>query len=280
MNRGIFQALLGGVAVFLLFCGGCATLPSTRPLADLQQQQVVALFRETMAHQLDCPCCLDAQVRLSLKSLVQTGSISGFVQAKAPSSLKFTGLNPLGQPLMFLTTDGTFFRYVSVLEGKGYEGLVTAAAFKKYAPPGFDPAHSFFWLTGRLAPEKLRFFSVAEDPEGQGVWLELAYDAGASPEEKVLRRHVLFDPVRQVILRHLVADPDGRIMVDVRYDDYAPASEGVPDNCRLPGVIRIHANNNGALMELTLGDWLYDASFGAGDFRVELPPGFELVPVE
>ena len=137
-------------------------------------------------------------------------------------------------------------------EGKGYEGLVTAAAFKKYAPQGFDPAHGFYWLAGRLAPEKLRIFSVAQDPEGQGLWLELAYAAEASGEEP-LRRHVLFDPEQQVIRRHLVADPDGRIMVDVRYDEYAPASEGGSDNCRLPGLIRIHANHNGALMELTLG---------------------------
>lgn len=279
MNRTLLRALLGGLVIFLLFSGGCATLPATRPLAELQQQQAVALFRETMAHQQDCPCCLDAQVRLSLKSLVQNGTISGFVQAKAPSFLKFTGLNPLGQPMMFLATDGTFFRYVAVPEAKGYEGLVTAAAFKKYAPQGFDPAHGFYWLAGRLAPEKLRIFSVAQDPEGHGLWLELAYAADVS-EGKALRRHVLFDPAQQVIRRHLVADSDGRIMVDVRYDDYTQASEGGSDNCRLPGLISIHANHNGALMELTLGDWLPDASFNAGDFRVDLPPGFVLVPVD
>ena len=279
MNRGFLWSLLVGLAVFLLLSGGCATLPTTRPLAELQQQQLETLFRETMARQQDCPCCLDAQVRVSVKSLVQNGTISGFVQAKAPSFLKFTGLNPLGQPLLFLTTDGIFFRYVVVPEAKGYEGLVTAAAFKKYAPQGFDPAHGFYWLAGRLAPEKLRIFSVAQDPEGQGVWLKLAYateDFGGKP----LRRHVLFDPAQQVILRHLVADADGRIMVDVRYADYAQASEGGSDNCRLPGVIRIHANNNGAVMELTLGDWLPDASFSAGDFRVDLPSGFTLVPVQ
>ncbi len=279
MNRGLFQALLGGLTLFLLLNGGCATLPATRPLADLQQQQAEALFRETMARQQDCPCSLDAQVRLSLKSLVQKGTISGFVQAKAPSYLKFTGLNPLGQPLLFLATDGTFFRYVVVPEAKGYEGLVTAAAFKKYAPQGFDPAHGFYWLAGRLAPEKLRIFSVAQDPEGQGLWLELAYADDASDGEP-LRRHVLFDPAELVIRRHLVADPDGRIMVDVRYGDYAPAFEGGSDTCRLPGLIRIYANHNGALMELTLGDWLPDANFSAGDFRVDLPPGFQLVPVQ
>jgi len=132
---------------------------------------------------------------------------------------------------------------------------------------------------GRLAPEKLRIFSVAQDPEGQGLWLELAYVDDASDGEP-LRRHVLFDPAELVIRRHLVADSAGRIMVDVRYDDYAPAFEGGSDTCRLPGLIRIHANHNGALMELTLGDWLPDANFSAGDFRVDLPPGFQLVPVQ
>lgn len=279
MNCGILRALSGGLAIFLLLTGGCATLPATRPLAELQQQQAEALFREAMARQQDCPCCLDAQVRLSVKSLVQKGTISGFVQAKEPSFLKFIGLNPLGQPLLFLATDGTFFRYVAVPEAKGYEGLVTAAAFKKYAPQGFDPEHGFYWLAGRLAPEKLRIFSVAQDPEGQGIWLELAYAVDVF-EGKALRRHVLFDPVKQVIRQHLVADLDGQIMVDVRYDDYTKASEGGSDNCQLPGVIRIHANHNGALMELTLGDWLPDASFSAGDFRVDLPPDFALVPVQ
>jgi hypothetical protein len=279
MNRRLLRALWGGLVVLLLFAGGCASLPATRPLGELQQQEAVARFLEAMARQQECPCCLDAQVRLSLKSLVQNGTISGFVQAKAPSFLKFTGLNPLGQPMMFLVTDGTFFRYVAVPEGKGYEGLVTAAAFKKYAPQGFDPAHGFFWLAGRLAPEKLRIFSVSQDPEGRGLWLELAYAAEASGGEP-LRRHVLFDSTQQVILRHLVAGSDGRIMVDVWYDNYAPASEGGSDNCRLPGLIRIHANHTGAVMELALGDWLHDAGFSANDFQVELPLGFTLVPVE
>lgn len=279
MKRVSLRLVFAALALVLLVGSGCASLPTTRPLAELQQQKAVGLFRETMARQHECPCCLDAQVRLSLKSLVQNGTISGFVQAKAPSFFKFTGLNPLGQPMMLLATDGTFFRYIAVPEGKAYEGLVTAAAFKKYAPQGFDPEQGFYWLAGRLAPEELRIFSVSEDPEGHGLWLELAYAAEVSGG-KALRRHVLFDPAQQVIRRHLVADPDGRIMVDVRYDDYTQASEGGSDNCRLPGRITIHANHNGAVMELTLGDWLHDASFSAGDFRVDLPVGFALVPVQ
>jgi hypothetical protein len=218
-------------------------------------------------------------MQLSLKSIAQNGVLSGFVQAKAPSFLKFTGLNPLGQPLMILVTDGIFFRYVAVSEARAYEGLITAAAFEKYAPQGFDPAHGFFWLAGRLAPGKLLIFSAAEDREGQGLWLELAYAADAS-EEKALRHHVLFDPSQKLILRHFVADPDGRIMLDVVYGKYAEAPQGKPGHCRLPGEIMIRSRNNGARMELVLGDWLDDASFSPEDFRVDLPPSFQLVPVE
>lgn len=280
MKRGFFWALAGGVGVFSLFCGGCATLPATRPLAALQQQQAMALFQKTMARQQqDCSCCLDAQVRFSLKSLVQNGTIPGFLQAKAPSFFKFTGLNPLGQPLMFLATDGKFFRYVSVPEGKGYEGLVTAAAFKKYAPQGFDPAHGFYWLSGRLAPETLRISSVAQDQDGHGLWFELAYAADIL-DMKGLRRHILFDPVEQLISRHLVTASDGSLMVDVSYSNYIQVSEGASGKCRLPGLVRLHSNHNGALMEITLEDWLPDASFNTGDFRVDVPAGFIVVPVQ
>ncbi|MDG4476996.1 hypothetical protein [Thiovibrio frasassiensis] len=279
MKPLFFRVLRAGLLGFLFLAGGCATLPATRPLGALQQEQGVALFRESMAQQQKCPSCIDAQVRLSLKSLVQNGTISGFIQAKAPAFLKFTGLNPLGQPMMFLATDGNFFRYVAVPEGKGYEGLVTAAAFKKYAPPGFAPEQGFFWLTGRMASARVRIFSVAEDPEDHGLWLELAYADDAADGEP-LRHHVLFDPGQQVIRRHLVVDAEGRIMVDVWYENYTTPSESGEDTCRLPGLVRIHANNNGAVMELTLGDWLYEANFSAGDFRVDLPAGFQLVPVE
>lgn len=279
MNRGFLPFLFGGLVLLLLLNSGCATLPATRPLAELPQQQAIVLFHEAMARQQDCSCCIDAQVQLIVKSLVQNGTVSGFVQAKAPSFLKFTGLNPLGQPMMFLVTDGRFFRYVVVPEGKSYEGLVTASAFRKYAPPGFDSAHGFYWLSGRLAPGKLLISSVREDQEGQGLWFKLAY-ASETSVEKTLQRHVFFDPAQQVIRRHLVADHDGRIMVDVRYDNYTSVDAGGAKNCRLPGLIRIHANHNGALMELILGDWLPDAGFSAGDFQVELPPGFTVVPVE
>jgi hypothetical protein len=279
MIRGLFRFLRGGFVLSLLMSAGCATLPATRPLAEVVQQQAVALFLETIAGQQECTCCFDAQVQLSLKSIAQNGVLSGFVQARAPSFLKFTGLNPLGQPLMILVTDGISFRYVAVAEARAYEGLITAAAFEKYAPQGFDPAHVFFWLAGRLAPGKLLIFSAAEDREGQGFWLELAYGADAS-EGKALRHHVLFDPNQKLILRHLVADSEGRIMLDVFYGKYAEPSQGNPDNCRLPGEIMIRSRNNGARMELILGDWLDDADFSPEDFRVDLPSSFQVVPVE
>ena len=274
VGKRIFRrlTLLG---FFLFLANGCATLPATVSLdADLRRQASLD-FLQLVAGQQACNCCLDVQVRASVKSLLQKGSLQGFLQAMSPSYLKFVGLNPLGQPLVILSTDGENFRYVVVPEAKSYDGPASARKFKDYAPQGFEPEHAFFWLTGRLAPGKIEIFDVAGDAEGQGLWFEFAYD-----QEK-LRRHVLFDPKERVILRHIVVDEEDHTLMDVRYLEYQNKSVAEKNECRLPSLIKVHASTkNGAVMELAFSDWIEDASFIGPDFVVELPVGFQRVFIE
>jgi hypothetical protein len=199
---------------FLFLANGCATLPATVSLDAAVRQEATVDFLQVVASQQQCNCCLDVQVMASVKSMLQNGSLQGFLQAMSPSYLKFVGLNPLGQPLVILSADGERFRYVVVSEAKGYEGAVTSRKFKDYAPGGFEPEHAFFWLAGRLAPEEMEIFGVARDAAGQGLWFELAYN------DDKLRRHVLFDPKARVILRHIVVDEDHHTLMDVRYLKY------------------------------------------------------------
>ncbi|MGV1099408.1 hypothetical protein ACUUL3_08360 [Thiovibrio sp. JS02] len=259
--------------VFLLLASGCATLPATRPLAGPEQERAATLFLETVARQEACGCCLDVQVQLVLRSVLQNGSLTGYLQAMSPSFLKFVGINPLGQPLLVMATDGRFFRSVVVPAAKGYEGEVGSSLFKKYAPEGFDPAQGFYWLTGRLPGKGLRVFSVARDAESGGQWLEAGY-----PGEE-MRHHLLFDPVEQVIRRHLLVD-DGRIVMAVRYSHYLRWGDA-ENGCVLPGFIAVEdSGKSGATMEITMSDWLRAPGFVEEDFSVSLPPGFERVIIK
>ncbi len=270
-KRGVLFSPVA-LALLLFLAGGCATLPERRLLSGLERQGASELFLEAVARQQGCGDSLDVQARLVVKSLLQNGSLAGFLQAMAPASLKFVGINPLGQPLLVLVTDGRSFRTLVVPEAKAYEGEVSAALFRKYAPEGFAPEQGFYWLTGRLPGQGLRVEGVSEDAEGAGQWFEVSY-----PGEP-LRRHLLFDPAEAVIRRHLLVDADGAMVLDVRYDAYrhAVGAEG----CALPGAITVtDRGKSGARMELTMSDWL-PAAFSAEDFLVSPPPGFERVIIK
>jgi len=279
MNLATFR-FPGFLLFFLLFfSSACAMLPGSLPLSEARQVEAAYGFRAAMARLNDCGSCLDAQVQVSLKSVLQNGTVSGFVQALAPSHLKFIAVNPLGQPMFFLASDGNRFRYISVPDGKAWEGPVAAAAFRKHAPPGFDPRHSFHWLTGRLAPEELRILSVAEDKEGLGLWLELAYESDILALSPV-RRKILFEPGREVVRRHIVSDPAGKVLLDVWYDDFVRFRRDGRPPCRLPGRVSVHFDDNISMMEFVFSDWLLDSIPTPEDFHLTLPPGFTVVPVE
>lgn len=273
--RFFFFSMRGIIVLLLFLLGGCATLPATRPLSDREEQEVAAAFLQAMEQRQTCICCFDVQAQVAVKSLFKNGAIPGFLQARSPSFLKFVGVNPLGQPLVIVTTDGSSFRSLVVPEGKGYEGPVTAAAFARYAPAGFDPGHGFSWLTGSLPPRDLRIVSVRKDAEGQGYWLVVAHG------EERFRRHLLFDAEERLLLRHLVYDQGSALVMDVRYGQYQEVTASGGVRCRLPGFIRIETGTHAAsVVEMTLSDWLPEVVLNPEDFILALPPGVALIPVE
>lgn len=268
-----FTALLVGL---LLFFSGCATVPRSIRMSWEDQQAVRKRWHAVVAAWQQCVSCVDARATVTLKSFGQTGTVEGYLQAKAPSFLKFVGLNPLGQPLFFLTTDGLFFRYVSVPEARSFEGSTRAAAFVKFAPEGFDPRESFSWFAGR-PPGAATVSEIRADKGGAGYWLVL------QGEGKNVRRTVLFDAEAGVIRRQLLCDRKGEVLMEVRYQDYLEIAAWKTDggSCKTPGKILVMSQkHNSIAMTMALSDWLADPDLTADDFIIPVPPGFEKVKVE
>lgn len=262
---GLWQ---GVVVCLCLFClGGCATLPGTEEISEREKERLIREFREMVAQQQLCHCCIDAQASVSFSSIWQKGALSGFLQAMAPSYLKFLAINPLGQTMAIFVTDGDFFRYVPVLEAKQYEGKVTGTTYAKYAPVGFLPEHGFYWLIGRLYPGRIKILDVTHDRQGQGYWFEISYGNGT-------RSIVLFAEQQGVLLRHIVVNDKGEKIFNVLYDEY---TEGT---CPLPGKVTVTALIHNSTMEIRLADWLDAPSFSRDDFTYDAPPSFDRVVVQ
>jgi hypothetical protein len=253
--------------IFSLSLIGCARLPQTIAISSSEAFQVTTSFKEMVARQKECGCCIDCQARVSFDSIWEKGTVAGYVQSLSPSFLKFVAVNPFGQPLFILATDGISFQYVSVPEAQGYEGSVAGETFSRYAPEGFSPESSFYWLIGRLSPGILSISDISKSKEGNDYWFDFYYENGP-------RNLVLFDAEQQVVLRHLLIDENDEPVFDVSYGDYQKGE------CPLPGTITIGSLIHNSTLELKLYDCFPDVSFPRQYFDYHIPAGFKRTDVQ
>jgi len=257
--RALAALLLGGSLLVLV---GCAYRPSQLPLPVAEAAVGREAFRKLLGDQGICDRAVDAEATVTLDLPWQTGTIGGYLQLMAPGYLKFIGVNPLGQPLMLLGTDGVDYRYILPAERKLSEGRLAEAAFSSFLPRGFEPRSSYYWLIGRLRPGKVRIGEVSGDPETDGLWVKFRYEGEEQSEL------ALFDPRQRRLLRHLLLAKDGRTVLEVAYDSYTSG------DCPLPGQVIIRGDNRFGRLVLRLSNWLPADTLTAADFAVTAPSDF------
>ena len=281
------------LSVFLLLQGCARPLLQTYPASEQKVQATVSAFaRYQKIYQDKCGCCLDAEVDVSASVSAgwfrnHSGRISGYLQAMAPGYIRFAVINPLGQPIFIFSTNGENFIALNVLEGKAYSGSVHSEAFKKFAPTGFNPGFSYYWLTGRLPPGNIDILKVSRDIEKDGYWLRVRH------EKSDLESLILFDPHEFVVLRHIIINKKGHKEADVVYEDFQPGEvieKRVGENrqkiiasgdseeffCRMPTKISI-VSNLGAKkkIDLRLFSFIPDVEFSQDDFELKIPDNLE-----
>lgn len=261
-----FRYVLPGVWLLVLLAG-CSGLPARLPFSGPESLLVRTSFKEMVGRQKQCESSVDAAITVTFDSRFYSGTMSGYLQAKAPASLKLVGINPFGQPLVVLVSDGEHFKYALLNESLSYEGKVGSAAFQQFAPAGFDAGGSFYTLTGKLAPGEVLIVATSNDRDGRGAWLELEH------LQDKRRSLVLFDPQHQLLRQYLQFDEKGKVTLKISYGDYHPGP------CRLPGLITITSSEHAGELQIRLNDWRTDTPFSAADFEFEIPPGFKRVKV-
>ena len=251
----------------LIFLSGCAGLPARLPLSGPESLLIRASFKEMVGRQNQCKSSVDADITITLNSRFYAGTMSGYLQTKAPAFLKLVGINPFGQPIVVLVSDGEHFSYALLSESVSYDGRVDSDAFRRFTPTGFDPGSSFYTLIGKLAPGEVRILATSNDQEGRGAWLEIEHI------NENIHSLVLFEPEHQLIRQYLQFNEDGKVTLKIDYGDYNPGP------CSLPGLITITSSDHSGELLLRLHDWRTDIPFSAADFEFEIPPGFKRVKV-
>lgn len=269
--KGVINAIL---LLFLLF--GCASVPAPagRSIAENEEKRIRNSFTAMTERQQDCFCCVDSGVEVTWKSPFASGQVDGFLQAKAPSFLRFVEVNPLGQPWIILTTDGKSFAYLPVYEGTLYEGDVNAQLFTTYAPSGLDPQHFFYLLTGRVVPGPFHILDSMRHKTLHQYWLTYTYEESGDG----LRHHALYDPKTQRLKEYVLEGAGGDILLKARYVYHWASKTG--DSCVLPMQVIFSFPGQFGEAEVRFRDPLPDVAFSALDFKIEPPEGFTRVLVQ
>jgi hypothetical protein len=280
------------LAVPLFFLQGCTrSLLQTYPATEQESQLAASAFTRYTHYQDECACCLDAEIDVAVSVSGwfsnHTGNFSGYLQAMEPGYIKFVALNPLGQPILILLTNGRMFKSLNVLEGKAYIGSVNSETFKKFAPAGFDPELSYYWLTGRVPPGDIEILEVKRDKEQNGYWLQVRY--GQSEIDNL----ILFDPEEFVVLRHIVMSDRGDHLLDLSYGDHLPgdlrgkymagkdremigSTDLIKEICKVPTKINVFSNAGGEKkVDIKFFSFIPEAEFSPDDFVLEIPDNLE-----
>lgn len=254
------------LCLVLALSAGCARQPWTRPVDDNQAKAVRTLVEEKRTADAACSSTLDAEVTVSMKTLMDTKSLSGFLQLKFPSSVKFVTTNPLGQAILVLVSDGKSFRSVNTLENQFVSGGLHALAIRNDLPPELVTGQWGLWLTGRIeTPEDGVIAEVLQDAAARGIWVKIV---DPRDEEKGAD-YILINPEKGRVLARLLTDADGNSIARIDYSDWQGEQK-----CQQPATFLITSVSKGAEISLHLSGILTDKELTEKNFSLRPPPGY------
>ncbi len=197
LSSASLAAVLGTLA-------GCATLPpAPRQPIDADARQLIERL-ETRWREF-------SSLRTLADLVVQHGGdrhqLRGVLLAKAPTSMRFEALSPMGQPLLLATVhDGRLTTY-DATTNEAYVGPATAEVTARFLQLPFEPDDLVGILAGRpMPPLDVRAASVVP-ADDVGLSIELV---GATN-----RRRIWLEPETAVVRQFELAG--GRAQVRVRY---------------------------------------------------------------
>ncbi len=227
------------------------------PLANIVRARLLEKERRRDA----CPAGFDALATLTWKSPLKRKSIAGFLQVLSPSHMKLGALNPLGQPLVVLATDGRSFQMIDTLKREFFLGYLAVLARRLY----FSPALLLGGWGDRLygiPPTLTETSKILAADSPREFWIMTPLRDG---ELKAKEYALLSTESLQVRIR-IITDNDERIIARIEYDDRQ--RQGI---CAQPTKLRITGLVRGAEINIALRDILAENAFTAEDFTLRRP---------
>ncbi len=250
-----------------LFLNGCARKPWTIAVAENETALITQTFAEMQQRDASCSCCLDAKTTLSWNGPGEDRSVAGFLQLMLPTSLKFVMLNPLGQPLYALVSDGQEFQSINTTLKQHIIGKISSLAAQYKIPEALLSENWGYWLTGRLQEKGALIETIRQDGSGRGVWITMQYPVDAA----LAQTHLLIRPETRQLLARILVDHQGDTIATISYEGRSEQNDCTP-------VSRITITDLPYRSKLTIDftEILTDRSFTAANFKLKVPANYDV----
>lgn len=276
------------LAVMALSSSGCAV--SQKHAVPPGQVRVAQEAREATKEQLLAEYNRQARAIRTLNATVNlrptagsayTGvieeyhEVNGFILAAQPSSIRVIGQAPVvGKNIFDMVSDGETFRIYIPSKNKFIVGPTSLERPAKKPIENLRPQHLFDALFWQEIPAPAQvLFEESKQPDAFYYILTLLRKAGVGEWE--IARKIWYDRADLKVKLIQTYSANGTLVSDVSYRDWQPAGEA--EYPRQIGIMRWHDSYR---LDVTITKLALNEPIEEGRFRLEQPPGTELVHVE
>lgn len=248
----------------LLVVTGCARQPWNNLVDEQRSAQLISSYDHYRQQISNCGNAIDGDLKLHWQTAIDDVSLSGYFQIMAPSYIRFTVTNPLGQPQLMLAVNPKDYQILNVPRQMFYSGSLRSYAARSDVPQPFLTGPWFVWLSGRLIDKGARIEEIRDDETNRGVWFSLVTD----DKKKIPLEYLLLDTKTSLPLERIVVDEQGDVLARIVYDNWQQV-----DRCLAPMAISVSGMSFWAEANLSFTD-VRTASLKPTDFKIPVPSGY------
>jgi len=251
--------------IFCLACSSCAKRPWTEPLNEKQTENVTQFLQLHSFETESCAKSIDGDISLSYQNLFDRENVSGYFQILAPSYIKFIVSNPLGQPVLALTSNQDTFQLINTFTKTYITGSVYSYGLHKNIPLALVKGNWKDWIMGTMNVDPAIITNIREDRDDRGVWVTVAENT----EKKSRTTHLLVDTRQGILLSRIVESNKGEILATITYKNWVSVG-----NCQQPQTILVTGLEFGTEMTIKLSDVRIAEDLDKNDFLLTKPAGY------
>jgi outer membrane lipoprotein-sorting protein len=256
---------------FSLLIGACTGVRPKPELPVVVVKDVLELLDKTREKN-PIHDTLRGQARISVSSTKDNYRATEIVFSKKPSFLRLETIGPIGETLLFLTTDLKRVFIYSPMENRFYTGLASKKNLSLLIPLPFRAAEIVGLLQGRMDLTSYSAKGMTFDG------LAGTYEITVLPEEPATGMAVLtIDGRTFSILEMRLYDADNNLIVDGAFDDFTEIGGGT-----LPMTLSYKVPDEGTFVTvgITYNDIEVDTPVDDSRFSLEPPRGVQEIDLD